>query len=64
MIPESQNLKSLLFEPVSSSGVIFLLLDVLSSLALVVMPAMALGRIQIGQNDKIRSLVAPVEKAA
>jgi hypothetical protein len=34
------------------------------SMALVVMLAMALGRIRIGQKDKFRSLVAPVEKAA
>ena len=34
------------------------------TLALVVMLAMALGRIQIGQTDKIRSLVAPTERAA
>ena len=34
------------------------------SLALVVMLAMALGRIQIGQTEKMRSLVAPIERAA
>jgi len=34
------------------------------TLALVVMLAMALGRIQIGQADKMRSLVAPIEPAA
>ena len=34
------------------------------SLALVVMLAMALGRLRIGQTDKLRSFIAPVEKAA
>ena len=34
------------------------------TLALVVMLAMALGRIQIGQADKMRSLVAPIDRAA
>lgn len=34
------------------------------SLALVVMLAMALGRIRIGQSEKMRSLVAPIERAA
>jgi hypothetical protein len=34
------------------------------TLALVVMLAMALGRILIGQPDKMRSLIAPIERAA
>jgi hypothetical protein len=34
------------------------------SLALVVMLGMALGRIRIRQNNKLRSFIAPVEKAA
>ena len=34
------------------------------TLALVVMLAMALGRIRIGQSEKMRSLVAPIERAA
>ena len=34
------------------------------SLALVVMLAMALGRIRAGQSDKMRSLIAPVARAA
>lgn len=34
------------------------------TLALVVMLAMALGRIRIGQADKMRSLVSPIESAA
>lgn len=34
------------------------------TLALVVMLAMALGRIRIGQADKMRSLVAPIDRAA
>jgi len=34
------------------------------TIGLIVMLAMALGRIKIGQSDKIRSLVAPVERAA
>ncbi|RPI97343.1 MAG: DDE transposase [Spirochaetales bacterium] len=34
------------------------------SLALVVMLAMALGRIRIGQSEKMRSLIAPIERAA
>lgn len=34
------------------------------SLALVVMLAMALGRIRAGQSDKMRSLIAPVDRAA
>jgi hypothetical protein len=34
------------------------------ALALVVMLAMALGRIRIGQVDKMRSLVAPIDRAA
>ena len=34
------------------------------TLALVVMLAMALGRIQIGRTDKMRSLVAPIDRAA
>ena len=34
------------------------------SLALVVMLAMALGRIRAGQSDKMRSLIAPVVRAA
>ena len=34
------------------------------SLALVVMLAMALGRIRVGQSDKMRSLIAPVARAA
>ena len=34
------------------------------TLALVVMLAMALGRIRIGQRDKMRSLVSPIERAA
>ena len=34
------------------------------TLALVVMLAMALGRIQIGQHDQMRSLVAPIVRAA
>ena len=34
------------------------------TLALVVMLAMALGRIRLGQNEKMRSLVAPIERAA
>jgi len=34
------------------------------SFGLIVMLAMALGRIKIGQSDKMRSLVAPVERAA
>ena len=34
------------------------------TLALVVMLAMALGRIRIGQADKLRSLVAPIDRAA
>lgn len=34
------------------------------SVALVIMLAMALGRIRIGQSEKMRSLVAPIERAA
>lgn len=34
------------------------------TLALVVMLAMALGRIRIGQPDKLRSLTAPIGRAA
>jgi hypothetical protein len=34
------------------------------TLALVVMLAMALGRIRIGQADNLRSLIAPIERAA
>ena len=34
------------------------------SLALVIMLSMALGRIRIGQADKMRSLVLPIEPAA
>ena len=34
------------------------------TLALVVMLAMALGRIRIGQREKMRSLVAPIQRAA
>ena len=34
------------------------------TLALVVMLAMALGRIQIGQTGKLRSIIAPIERAA
>ena len=34
------------------------------SLALVIMLAMALGRIRIGQSDKMRSLLSPIEFAA
>ena len=34
------------------------------TLALAVMLAMALGRIRIGQHDKMRSLVSPIERAA
>jgi hypothetical protein len=34
------------------------------TLALVVILAMALGRIQIGQADKMRSLIAPIDRAA
>jgi len=34
------------------------------TLALVVMLAMALGRIRLGQNEKMRSLVAPIERSA
>ena len=34
------------------------------TLALVVMLAMALGRIHIGQADKMRSLIAPIDRAA
>ena len=33
-------------------------------LALVVLLAMALGRIQVGQRDQMRSLLAPVKRAA
>jgi hypothetical protein len=34
------------------------------TLALIVMLAMALGRIRIGQTDKLRSFIAPIERAA
>jgi len=34
------------------------------TIGLIVMLAMALGRIRIGQSGKMRSLVAPVERAA
>jgi IS5 family transposase len=34
------------------------------TLALVVMLAMALGRIRIGQTDRMRSMVAPIDRAA
>jgi hypothetical protein len=34
------------------------------SFALVIMLSMALGRIRIGQADKMRSLVLPIEPAA
>ena len=34
------------------------------TLALVVVLAMALGRIRAGQKEKMRSMVAPVERAA
>ena len=34
------------------------------TLALVIMLAMALGRIRIGQNDKMRSLTTPIANAA
>jgi len=34
------------------------------TLALVIMLAMALGRIRVGQSDKMRSMTAPIERAA
>jgi hypothetical protein len=34
------------------------------SLALIVMLAMALGRIRIGQHEQMRSLVAPIARVA
>ena len=34
------------------------------TLTMVVMLAMALGRIRIGQAENMRSLVAPIERAA